>query len=176
MTSRTVTVEVPGANRQLQPQSRTLYTAPGYGPIFTSLEGVPFPWAPTTAFAMRDANADNFRVFNHFFDVDRAASAPQVLSILKKYEGIPWVNTIVSDKQGSALYADIGAIPNVSNAKAQQCDTALGTATFGSFRAWMIVISAQCRSNQLSIRKHLRIKCATRGCGVDGVFHGACSS
>jgi acyl-homoserine-lactone acylase len=130
MTSRTVTVEVPGANGTLQPESRTLYTAPGYGPIFTSLEGVPLPWTPVTAFAMRDANADNFRVFNHFFDVDQATSAPQVLSILKKYEGIPWVNTIVADKQGNALYADIGSIPNVSNAKAQQCDTALGAATF----------------------------------------------
>ncbi len=112
------------------PMSRTLYSAPGYGSIFNSLEGVPLPWTPTTAFAMRDANADNFRVFNHFFDVDRASSVPQVLSILKNYEGIPWVNTIAADKQGNALYADIGAIPNVSNAKAQQCDTALGVATF----------------------------------------------
>ncbi len=130
MTSRTVTVQVPGSGGTLQPVSRTLYSAPGYGSIFNSLEGVPLPWTPTTAFAMRDANADNFRVFNHFFDVDRAGSAPQVLSILKKYEGIPWVNTIVADKQGNALYADIGAIPNVTNAKAQQCDTPLGAATF----------------------------------------------
>jgi acyl-homoserine-lactone acylase len=130
MTSRTVTVEVPGTGGTLHPVSRTLYSAPGYGSIFNSLEGVPLPWTPTTAFAMRDANADNFRVFNHFFDVDRAGSVPQVLSILKKYEGIPWVNTIAADKQGNALYADIGAIPNVTNAKAQECDTALGVATF----------------------------------------------
>jgi acyl-homoserine-lactone acylase len=40
------------------------------------------------------------------------------------------VNTIVADRTGHALYADIGAIPNVSNDKAQQCNTALGTATF----------------------------------------------
>jgi len=79
---------------------------------------------------MADANADNFRVFNHFFAVDRAKSAPEVLSILKKYEGIPWVNTIAADKQGHALYADIGAIPHVTNAQAQSCDTALGAATF----------------------------------------------
>ena len=65
---------------------------------------------------MADANADNFRVFNHFFDVDRASSAQQVLGILNRYEGIPWVNTIVADKQGHALYADIGAVPNVPDA------------------------------------------------------------
>ncbi len=98
--------------------------------MFNSLVGVPLPWTPTTAFTLADANADNFRVFNHFFDVDRASSAQQVLGILNRYEGIPWVNTIVADKSGHALYADIGAIPNVSNAKAQQCDTALGAATF----------------------------------------------
>ena len=134
MTSRTVTVQVPDGHGGLKPMSRTLWTAPGYGPIFNSLAGVPLPWTPVTAFAMRDAEADNFRVFNHFFDVDRAGSAPQVLSILKHYEGIPWVNTIAADKQGNALYADIGAIPNVSNAQAQQCDTALGAATFADLR------------------------------------------
>ena len=43
----------------------------------------------------------------------RPARSPQMLAILKRYEGIPWVNTIAADKQGNALYADIGAIPNV---------------------------------------------------------------
>ena len=69
-------------------------------------------------------------MFNHFLDTDMAKSANQELDILKKYEGIPWVNTIVADRTGHALYADIGAIPNVPNSKAQQCDTALGAATF----------------------------------------------
>jgi acyl-homoserine-lactone acylase len=130
MTSRTVTVQVPDGQGGLKPTSRTLWTAPGYGPIFNAIETVPLPWTSTTAFALGDAEADNFRVFNHFFDVDRAGSVAQVLAILKRYEGIPWVNTIAADKQGNALYADIGAIPNVTNAKAQQCDTALGAATF----------------------------------------------
>lgn len=129
MTSRNVTVQVRQPDGSLRPQSRTLYSS-RYGPVFNSLVGVPLPWTPATAFSMADANADNFRVFNHFLDTDMAKSANQVLGILKKYEGIPWVNTIVADRTGHALYADIGAIPNVSNAKAQQCNTALGTATF----------------------------------------------
>jgi acyl-homoserine-lactone acylase len=129
MTSRNVTVQVRQADGSLAPQSRTLYSS-RYGPVFNSLVGVPLPWTPATAFAMADANADNFRVFNHFLDTDMAKSANQVLGVLKKYEGIPWVNTIVADRSGHALYADIGAIPNVSNAKAQQCNTALGNVTF----------------------------------------------
>jgi acyl-homoserine-lactone acylase len=129
MTSRTVTVQVLQPDGTVKPTSRALYSS-RFGPIFNSLEGVPLPWTPATAFALGDANADNFRVFNTFFQLDRARSAPQVLRILEQTEGIPWVNTIVADKQGNALYADVGSIPNVSNAEASQCDTALGAGTF----------------------------------------------
>jgi acyl-homoserine-lactone acylase len=129
MSSRKVTVRVRQSNGTLKPQSRTLYST-RFGPMFNELAGVPLPWTPTTAFAMRDANADNFRIFNHFFDVDRARSAPAVLRILRKYEGIPWVNTIAADRAGRALYADIGSIPNVTDQKASDCNTAVGNATF----------------------------------------------
>ena len=137
MTARDVTVQVPvdgkaceTASCPVEPSKRTLYTAPGIGPVLNELAGIPLPWTPSVAFAMRDANANNFRVFNHFFDTNRAKSAKEELEILERYQGIPWVNTIVADKKGDALYADIGAIPNVSNAKAQQCNVALGAATF----------------------------------------------
>jgi acyl-homoserine-lactone acylase len=131
MTSRTMTVQVRQPDGSVQPSTRTLYST-RYGPMFTSLVGVPLPWGPSTAFAMRDANADNFRIFNHFLATNTARSASQELDILKRYEGIPWVNTIVADRGGHALYADIGAIPHVTNAQAQQCDTAVGTATFAA--------------------------------------------
>jgi acyl-homoserine-lactone acylase len=129
MTKRDVTVQVLQSDGSLKPQTRTLYST-RYGPMLTSLVGVPLPWTPTTAFAMRDANADNFRIFNHFFATDRAKSAHQVYGILKRYEGIPWVNTIVADKGGHALYADIGSIPHVTNDEASNCNVALGQATF----------------------------------------------
>jgi acyl-homoserine-lactone acylase len=129
MTTREVTVQVRQADGTVQPQKRTLYWT-RYGPVLNSLVGVPLPWTTTTAFAMRDANIDNFRVFNHFFATDGARSVQQELDILKRYEGIPWVNTIVADKQGNALYADIGSIPHVTNDQASQCNTAVGQATF----------------------------------------------
>jgi acyl-homoserine-lactone acylase len=131
MTSRTVTIQAQRADGSCcDAKTRTLWSS-RYGPIFDSLVGIPLPWTPAAAFALGDANATNFRVFNHFVDTNRAQSANQELSILDKYQGIPWVNTIVADRDGNALYADIGTIPNVSNAKAQQCNTAVGQATFG---------------------------------------------
>jgi acyl-homoserine-lactone acylase len=128
MTTRTVKVKV-RQGAKLVTRTRTLY-ATRYGPVFTSIEGVPLPWTSAEAFTMRDANADNFRVFNHFLATARATSAHEEFRILKRYQGIPWVNTIVADRTGHALYADIGSIPNVSNALVKRCDTALGAATF----------------------------------------------
>ncbi len=129
MIARQVTVQVRQADGSVQPQSRTLYST-RFGPVFDSIEGIPLPWTSATAFALGDANANNVRILNTFFDFDRAHSVAQMLTILERFEGIPWVNTIVADKQGNAMYADIGTVPNVPNALAAKCNTALGTATF----------------------------------------------
>jgi acyl-homoserine-lactone acylase len=129
MTSREVTVQTPDG-----PQSRTLYST-RYGPVLTSLLGLPiFPWTPTTAFAMGDANAPNFRYLNHFFDVDHAQSSAEVLDVLERHQGIPWVNTIAADDQGVALYADISVTPHVTDDMAVRCNTAMGQATFAALR------------------------------------------
>ena len=102
----------------LKPQTRTLYSSL-QGSILTSILGLPlFPWTPERAYAMGDVNAGNFRYLNHFFETDRAQSVRELDSIERKYQGIPWVNTIASDSTGTAYYADIGAIPNVTDAKA----------------------------------------------------------
>jgi acyl-homoserine-lactone acylase len=124
MTSTTV-----GVNTGKGTIKHTIYSS-RFGPIFNSLEGVPLPWTAATAFAIDDANATNFRAFNHFLATDQAQSTGQELRILKKYEGIPWVNTLVADRAGQVLYADIGSIPDVTDAKAKDCDTAVGDATY----------------------------------------------
>jgi acyl-homoserine-lactone acylase len=128
MKQEQVTVQVK-TDSGLVPETRTLYST-SHGPVVDSLAGIPLPWTPVTAFAMGDANATNFRYLNHFFFTNEAQSVDQLDQIERTYEGIPWVNTIAADSHGKAYYADIGAIPNVSNAKAQQCDTAVGVATF----------------------------------------------
>jgi acyl-homoserine-lactone acylase len=125
-----VTVRVPGPGGTLMPRTRTLWSSE-QGPIFTSLLGLPlFPWSPVNAYAMYDANAENFgRLMNHFFEMDQAQSTQDVEAVLKRYQGIPWVNTIAADTAGNAYYADIGNVPNVSSAKYADCQTVLGRAT-----------------------------------------------
>jgi acyl-homoserine-lactone acylase len=129
MKADTVTVQVRGENGQLAPQTRTFYSS-HHGSILTSILGLPvFPWTPERAYAMHDANATNFRSFNHFFEVNQAQSVRQVHRIEHKYQGIPWVNTIAADKKGEAYYADIGTVPNVPDDKLAACEALpIGTA------------------------------------------------
>lgn len=127
MTARTVSVRTSASTST----TRTLYST-RYGPVFTSLEGLPFPWTTSGAYAMRDVNEDGLgSLLNHFFDTDHTQSAAGELAVLDRYQGIPWVNTIVADRTGHALYADIGAVPNVTDTMARTCASpTLGLATF----------------------------------------------
>ena len=126
-----VTVQVRQPDGTIAPVTRTLYST-RYGPITTSIRGQNvFNWTDSTAFALWDANAENFgRLLNHFYETNLAQSTDELLEILQKYEGIPWVNTIAADSRGQTLYADIGSIPNVPNSKATGCSGSFGQVTF----------------------------------------------
>jgi acyl-homoserine-lactone acylase len=130
MTSRTMKVQAL-VNGKLQTRTRTLWST-RHGSVFTSLLGIPLPWTPVSAFVMGDANAPNFRYLNHFFEVNQAQSSREVLAVLKRNQGIPWVNTLAADDRGEALYADISVTPHVTNDKALTCGTPVGLATFAA--------------------------------------------
>ena len=125
-----VTVKVRERDGRITTRTRTLWSSE-HGPIFTSLLGLPlFPWTPLTAYAMHDANAENLgRLINHFWEMNFAQSTGDVERILRRYQGIPWVNTIAADTGGTALYADIGSMPNIDAAKYAACEVVLGHVT-----------------------------------------------
>jgi acyl-homoserine-lactone acylase len=129
MTSQQVTVETAAKGGAITKVHRTLWST-RYGPVINRLVGTPLPWTTETAFALDDANAGNLRLLNHFLATDRARSVAQELSILDHYEGLSFVNTLAADSTGHALYAGIIAIPDVTNAEAARCDTALGARSF----------------------------------------------
>ena len=121
MKRQDLTVEVRREDGSIEEVSRTLYSS-HHGPITTGIIGLPiFPWNTATAYAMGDANAANFRYINHFFEKNKAQSVDELFELQKRNLGIPWVNTIAADRSGKAYYADISVVPNVSDAKAQQC-------------------------------------------------------
>jgi acyl-homoserine-lactone acylase len=129
MTSVTVTVPERAANGGVKAVRRTLWST-RYGPMIDGLHGHGLPWTTTTGFALADANAGNLRMLNHYLATDQARSVADELAILKKYQGLPWFNTLAADSSGHALYAGIVAIPDVTDAEAARCDTAIGAISF----------------------------------------------
>lgn len=123
-----MTIEVRDANGALTTQSRTLYRS-HFGPItYLAVSGQNvFPWSTSKAYAIRDANAENDRYINHFFRWNQATSFDEFKRIQRETISVPWVNTIASGPGGKAYYADITAVPHVTNEKAMRCiDSAQG--------------------------------------------------
>ncbi|HEX8085537.1 MAG TPA: penicillin acylase family protein [Solirubrobacteraceae bacterium] len=133
MTPTEVTVDVK-TDSGIEQQKRVLWDTE-YGPVFTEILGLPlFPWTPAVAFAMGDANAANFRYLNHFFETNHAQSVREYDQVLRRNQGIPWVNSIAADSSGEAYYADISVVPHVTNEQADACNTEVGRATYGALR------------------------------------------
>ena len=105
------------------PRRATIYSTE-YGPMITDLVGIPLPWTEGSGFALKDVNATNFRYLNHFFENNRAQSVAEYDAIERKYQGIPWVNSIAADSGGNAYYSMQGAIPYVPDELAADCNVA----------------------------------------------------
>ncbi|MEU7280117.1 penicillin acylase family protein [Streptomyces sp. NPDC045431] len=128
MTSQKVEVEVRKPDGSLSKVTRTLWST-RYGPVTTSMQGVPLPWV-VSAHAVRDVNMDNLRALNTWFRLDQAKDVHDVVNTLETTQGVPFFNTVASDRKGNALYADIQATPNITDEHARACLTQTGQLLF----------------------------------------------
>lgn len=126
MKTKTVSVDVKQPNGSITSASHTFYET-HFGPVI-NFAGALMPWTPAVAYALKDANEDNFRALEHFFEVNQAESAEQIHATLARHVGIPWVNTIAADDQGNAFYADMSVVPHTLDDKLRSCATAVGEA------------------------------------------------
>ena len=103
-----------------------------YGPI-VKREGL--PWNRTEAYAVRDANLNNFNAAATYDALGKAKNVDDIVAALN-IGGVSWVNTIAADSAGNALYADISTVPNVDAELLDSCK--LGDARIG--RSKMIIL------------------------------------
>ncbi|MFQ3244545.1 MAG: acyl-homoserine-lactone acylase [Arenicella sp.] len=103
-----------------------------YGPM-VAREGL--NWDETTAYTVRDANLGNFQAAASYHAMSQARDVHELIKGLS-LGGVSWVNTIASDSQGNAMYADISTVPNVDAALIEQCQ--VGEYFWG--RAEMIIL------------------------------------
>ncbi len=123
MTPETVSVDVLQADgTTVLPTSHTFYMTQ-FGPVLLP-GGAATPWTTTRAWALTDVNLENARAFRQYREMGMASNIDQFESILRTQAGMPWVNTVAVDSAGKAFYADIGSMPNVTNAKLAACTKA----------------------------------------------------
>jgi acyl-homoserine-lactone acylase len=124
MTRQKVTVTVRGSGGKLSSITRTLYGS-RYGPVLGT------GWTTTTAFAIRDANADNLRSMNEWLAMGTSQNIAQLRTAQDTFQGVPFTNTIAVDSGGTAYFADASVVPHVTDAHAARCiDTAEGKAFY----------------------------------------------
>ncbi|HKK22184.1 MAG TPA: acylase, partial [Pseudohaliea sp.] len=110
MTSRTVTVPVLGENGAMSEVERTLWFS-HLGPVLT-LPGL--PWTDTTAFTARDANAGNTHLLSQWRAMNLATDLDAFIDAHRRWNAMPWVNTMAASADGRALYLDNSTVGNLS--------------------------------------------------------------
>jgi len=130
MTSREVAVEVRAEDGRALRLMRTFYRT-RFGPVVDLGGHNPaLGWGPAHALAIRDVNADNFRIFRNFFYWNQAKSLDDFIDIQRREAAVPWVNTVAIGRgehgaDGRVWYADVGAVPNVPDELRRACATPL---------------------------------------------------
>lgn len=106
-------VDVKQTDGSTQTISRTYYRS-HYGPV-VSIGGLA-EWTTETAFTIRDANANNSALLEHFLRVGQAKTIAELEAVMATVQGNPWVNTIAADRAGNAFYSESNSVPNLSDA------------------------------------------------------------
>ncbi|WP_070266538.1 penicillin acylase family protein [Duganella sp. HH101] len=146
MTSREVSVDVRDSAGKAQRLTRTFYRT-RYGPVLDlGAHNPAFGWGAAHAFAVRDVNADNFRIFPNYFQWSQARSLDEFIAIQRREAALPWVNTVAIGRgDGRVWYGDVGAVPNAPDALRKSCATPLA-AGFAQVDDWTPVLDGSRRA------------------------------
>jgi acyl-homoserine-lactone acylase len=110
MKSRVIVVNVKQADGSMKKVERTVWYS-HYGPVVN----IPLlGWTANQAYAVRDANWDNSTLRLQWMAMAQAKSMAELQAAHAKYQGIPWVNTIATSREGKAWYADTSSTPMLS--------------------------------------------------------------
>ena len=131
-----VTIKMPDN----QTMTRNIYVSQ-YGPMINVNAFNPnFPnWGDATkgnlAYTIRDAASENPRALNQWRSMNKATSVEDLVKRMQTTLGLGFINTIATDRNGKALYADISTVPNVTRAKLTSCSSAASGPFLGALIA-----------------------------------------
>ncbi|WP_060544957.1 bifunctional acylase PvdQ [Pseudomonas sp. NBRC 111136] len=118
MARQTIRVAVKGTDGSLSQIERPVYSSQ-FGPV------VQWPgrldWDAQAAYSVRDANLENSRVLQQWYQINRADSLAALKGSVEQLQGIPWVNTLAVDEGGRALYLNQSVVPYVDQQLLDTC-------------------------------------------------------
>lgn len=118
LSRHTVSVAVKAADGSLRQVQRQVYSS-HFGPV------VQWPgrldWDAHAAYSLRDANLENTRVLQQWYQINRADSVAALQRAVERLQGIPWVNTLAVDQSGQALYLNQSVVPYVDQQLLAAC-------------------------------------------------------
>lgn len=113
--ARDVVLPVLAESGAVEMHRQTLYFS-HHGPLLT-LPGA--TWGSQFAYAVRDANENNNGTLQQWLAMGQARSMDGFIDAHRRYNAMPWVNTIAASRDGRALYLDNSTVGHLS-AEAQQ--------------------------------------------------------
>lgn len=119
-----VTVQLPDNQTLVQP----IYLSQ-YGPMLAAntLNNLLPTWgANNLAYTIRDAASENPRALNQWRSMNMATSVEDLVDRMQNILGLGFVNTIATDRNGKALYADISTVPHVTKQQLEDCSANAG--------------------------------------------------
>jgi len=133
MTMREETIDILGKDGKLTQETRKFYRTE-FGPILV-LPAVA-EWTKENAYALRDGNENNQKLYDHFLTLAKAKNIDDVESVLRDISGNPWTNMMAADSTGEAYYCESNSTPNLSQAAVDDHQAALKAGDFLTQFAW----------------------------------------
>ena len=93
------------------PKTHTVWFS-HHGPLI-ALPGVTDD--PYTVFAVRDANADNIHVLGQWQAMGQAKGMDEFIGAHRRFNAMPWINTIAVSREGRAAYIDNSTVGALSS-------------------------------------------------------------
>ncbi len=113
MTSHEETIQIKQPDGTFKTKTQTFWKS-HHGPIL--VVGGLGEWTTETVFTLRDANAMNGRLIDHFLGFAVAQSVADIADVCKSVQANPWTNTMSADDQGNAFYTESHSTPNIAQA------------------------------------------------------------
>jgi acyl-homoserine-lactone acylase len=122
MIKRQIDIEVAGKDGILEHRTHVLYETM-FGPV---LSNTIFGWTKSGAFTIQDANFDNDRSLEQWSSMNSAKTLGDFEKSIETTLGIPWVDTIAADKDGSVLFMNVSSIPRADAQMIDDCSWPMG--------------------------------------------------